>query len=458
MQHQGGLRKELRQRGIDPRTTIVTDNWQLLLTKETLLLISNHVSEIISRKLTPGEVAGIQELVRTTPPSRLNGKSYREAVTLLAEDFHLEYLQGARFTAHNPDQSAPPVLGEYQREELLQLTPDESTYSTRAHADRRGNAFVDRERVNGHNSAPHNIAPLRPEVVQQTTFKALSALEQFLLPTSIEQTLNKLREGYHGTFLDIELARQGVQLDSRYRKRSADNPDVYTWDIHPAGFTGTIGDVRTQDTIQQVVALRAGCCSIPLSDVPIQRYYGCVRLFLREFATQSIQATQFLTPVGSPTPTNAEIEQNMYHFEFTIETVSGGRAHLKPVNDLFMFRKPLARVERLTTVWRSPYELMVPQADLLTMTMTFGNPTLLAFAAGHNLVSGDLVYIENSASGSAALDATFTRHAGYIVTYVDPQTVSIPVDSSALVGFQLVQVFLGAKRFSLQLEFICLQQ
>jgi hypothetical protein len=128
------------------------------------------------------------------------------------------------------------------------------------------------------------------------------------------------------------------------------------------------------------------------------------------------------------------------------------------VGEYFMFRKPFARVEQLTMVWYTPYEQYTPPTDLLTMTMTFANPTSLASTTAHGLVTGDLVYIENSDSGDTDVDALLTRRAGYIITVTSPTAFTIPVNTAAIAGTQVVQVYLAAKRLSLQFEFLCLQQ
>jgi hypothetical protein len=446
------------------------DNRDLLLTQNSLLEASNRISAKWGRVLTKTEVELLVKTARALPADRFANRTYSQSLDIIGQEFakrnatlgrpDTPLIPGAAPATtgiDGPFSSEENTLEEYQQGELMQLTPDESAYATRAHADRRGNARVDRERVNGSNSAPHGLPP--QHVQQITAHQAMLAMQQFLNPDSISDTVNRLREGYHRTLFDIELARQTIQLDSRYRL-PIDNPYEWKWNLHNAGTAGKIGDVRTQDTLQQIISMQVGSLWLPLPANSTSSYYGRVRLLVRELLAQSIQSTQFLNPLGSPTATDALIEQNSYHWEFNIEQIVNGRARLVPINEKFMFRKPVARLETITLQWRTPYELLTLPIDRETIEMTFGNPTQLGvvFPLTHNLINGDLVYILNSNCGNATLDAALTQHYGYIVTVIDPQTFSIAIDASAVAGTQPVTVYYGSKRASVQIDFLSLQQ
>lgn len=461
--HRGGLQKELRLRGVPLNTIITTDNYnEILLTKDSLTTIANHVSAAIKRKTTQDEVHQLLKFVRSLRSDTYYNMKLGDAQKSIALNFMNRHADMLGMREENGDiahitgideVTDTPTIDDYQKKEIMQLSKDETRFKTTAFPDRRGNAIVDRERVAGLRSSPNNVKGVKQEDLNEVMFAGMQAIKNFLDPESVEELLNRMRDNEQHTYNDIALVHQTVQLDSRNRLQTTSaSSNEYKWNIHAAGKPGHLGDIRIQDTLQQVIAVKVEPFWVPFSE-PLDLYYDKIRMLIREFYSQSIQVTEFLDPLES----NPTVSQ--YHFEFKIVKQELNRVLLKPVWDTYYFRKPFARVETLTLYFSNPFSTLTLQADRGTFTITFGNPTLFTSTTAHNLSTGDLVYIINADTGNTAIDNELNRKQGHIVTRIDDFNFTVQVDSSALPGTDTgIQVFYGSKRINLELEFTSLEQ
>jgi hypothetical protein len=461
MQHRGGLQKELRLRGVPLNTIVTTDNYDsILITKESLITIANHVSAAIKRKVTQGEVSMLLKFIRSLRSDTFYGMKLAEAQKSIADKF-LTREQDMLAGLEEQDDDAKlsgvrevtdeGTFDEYQKKEIMQLSKDETRFKTTAFPDRRGNAIIDRARVEGTRSSPNNIKGVSQQDATDVTYNAMRALQNFLDPESVEDLINKLRDNELHTYDDISLVHQTLQLDSRNRLQN-NTSNEYKWNIHAAGMPGHLGDVRIQDTLQQVIEVKVRPFWIPFTG-PLDTYYGTIRMLIKEFYSQSIQVTEFLDPLEG----NPKVSQ--YHFEFEIKQQDLNRIFLKPKHSTYRFRKPFARVETLTITFSTPYSDLTLLPDRGNFTMTYGNPTLFTSPNAHNLSTGDLVYIINASTGDSSIDAELNRPQGQIVTRVDDFNFTIQVDTSSLVGTETnIHVFYGSKRIVLPLEFTSLEQ
>ncbi len=467
--YQRGLQKELRDRGVPLNTVVTTDTYQLLLTKESLKAIANYASASLKRKLTEGEVRTLIQFVQMLPETQFYKKPMSQAMQEMAAGFlvknrmmksQIEDQEDIAAITGVVEDTTDATLVDYQKRELLQMSRSESEFKQRAFPDRRGDALVDREIIYGNRSAPDGIAPklLKQEDINEVMYVGMKALKDFLDPESIQQLIYQSREkdNFH-TYNDIELIHQTIQLDSRNRLIVGSGLDPileYRWNIHPAGKPGYPGDIEIQDTIQYVIEMRIGSFWLPLAiDDPINTYYGKIRMLIREFSAQATQVTEFLDPVQTIP------SQYRYHFEFNVTKQDLNRVFLEPVNPIFQFRTPMARVETVTLVFREPFQVVNLQSDRGVYTVTYGNPTLFTTTIGNNLATGDLVYVINSHSGSSAIDAILNRKSGYIITRIDNFNFTIQVDTSSLVGSETdVNVYYASKRTFFELSFTSVEQ
>lgn len=457
--------KDLRHRGIPLNTLVTPDNDQLFLSKAALVEIANRVSFQTGQSLTQSGAENLIQFLRSTSINNVHGKPLGEAYNILATEYLRAGLVKAQLIEQNESTSAVrltnldqvtdmPTIDDYQKKEIAQFTSNENQYKYAAFADRRGNAVVDHDRVLGNRSSPNSLpSGFKPSIedVNRENYEALRLVKNFLNPEYINELIGRYSSSYTN-FSSISLPHQTIPLDSRNRLMTNQSNSEYTWNIHSAGLPGQVGDVRIQDTIQQVIQMTVGSFWLPLPP-SVGTYYGKIRMLIREFAPQSNLVTEFLTITNAPSTSS-------YHFEFNVQQIVNGRAFLTPVNPTYSFRKPFAQLNTLTLSFRTPFNILIFDPDRGVYTITYGNPTLFTIInpAFTGLNTGDLIYVLNSNSGSAVIDNALTNTAGWIITKVSNTSFTIPLDSSALIGTQVSNVYYGAKRLVVPVEFLCLEQ
>lgn len=465
-----GRRKLLRKQGdvtVPPDTLIHHSNFNLLLSEDSLNVIANAVSGVTKRKMRIGQVDALAKFISRLPETKFYQLTYAECIKRIAGDFLTRYPQIlATVQEQDVDTSLSGVsddtdrasITDYQKKEVSQLTANENQFKFTAHQNRRGDAVIDRERVEGQRSSPDNILPLSAVksqyIVNKEVYKVMKLVEKFLAADSTEEMFSRI-QSVATNFFNINLVHQIIQLDSRNRVPAVyGNPNYYKWNIHTSGKPGQLGDMRVLDTIQQVIQMRMFPFWAPVNASVINPY-AKIRMLLQEFNSQSVIVPEFNDPTLSvPTLEN-------YHFEFDVRQTVGDRMYLVPRQPLFTFRKPMARVETLTTQFFTPFGNEIFDSDSGTYTITYGNPTLFTITspAFNTLNTGDLIYVYNSHSGNTAIDAQINNVNGNIITKLSSTQFTIAVDSSALAGTETgIIVYYGSKRLFFQIEFISLEQ
>lgn len=447
----GGLRRGLAASGVNMAAMVTPENWQILLSEAHLTLAANDISARIGRKLNSNELDSVVSYIRDMPSDAVANMPVGRAIQLIGVGW-LAAREARRTKPADLPPTTPNDLEDYQRAEIGQRSPSEPALKWAAFADRRGNAFVDRDRVIGPNSAPHNIPPLETNAIQRVVYDSLTALHEIIKPQSWQETLNTFRDGYRVSFLDVQLPRQTIALDSRNSKQNFNGVGEFQWIVHNAGQVGQIGDIRIQDTLQQVVAMEVSPFRIPMAAGSPAAAYGKVRMLVRELASQSITVAQFASP------TSRDLYNSNFHFEFDMGPIINGHTLLTPCDPRYIFRLPFAIVDVLTLQFRSPFELIPFEPGYVAATMTYANPTQITTTLPHGLATGDLIYVTASATGSTAIDRTLMAQSGYIVTVLDPTNFTIAVDTSTLVGTQPTEIFLASKRVFLNIRFTSLEQ
>jgi hypothetical protein len=463
-----GRQNELRRRAIPPNTVIVPDNYQLLITQESLILISNKISAISGKKLTVTEVDNLVEFISILPQGKFYKLTYEEAQNDIASRYLKRDEIKRKLWEENADQhlvdlahiddmnSRDSNMEFYQKKEIMQLTDSENQYKFTAFADRRGNAVIDRDRAEGDLSSPNSVpgtGKITPEVLSSATFQTLKTVDSFLSADAVDNMFKKMNQMWTD-FDSINLPHQTIQLDSRNRLQTHVQPNEYRWYIHAAGKPGRPGDVQIQDTLQQVISMKINPFWIPLVTT-MNSYYQKIRLLIKEFSSQSISVTEYFNPSDN----QANIET--YHWEFDVVQVDGSRMLLKTKEPLFVFRKPFARVETLTFIFRTPFSIMPLLPDRGIYTVTYGSPTVynLTSATNNFLSTGDLIYVLNTDSGVTAVNIGLTDPNGFIVTKITDTQFTIPFDSSAAAGSDPgVNIYYGSRRIFNQIEFTSLEQ
>lgn len=469
----GASEKARRLRGEIPQTTIVIPgNYDtIMLSGESLVAIANHVSTRLKRKLTPSEVEKLYTYISSLSGAPFYKLPLGEAQKKIAAQYYSNTFLARRSEEvtsriagaediEEIEQEIPEMeelntltLHEYQRAEIDQLTTDENQFKFTAHHDRRGNAVIDRERVNGERSTPNGVKKISRDDMYVEMYKGMKMLRSFLAPESIDEMFSRSRT-LHTTYFHIALPHQILPLDSRNRSLAYTVPNEYMWLIHSAGTAGQLGNMRIKDTLQQVISVQVSPMWLPISS-ELNLYYGKVRMLIKEFTSQSAEVTEFLDPDRTdPTTEN-------YHFEFEIKDNTANRMYIVPSSDTFHFRKPFARVETITVLFRTPFEVLNLQADSGTFTTTNALLTLFSGSAPHNLSTGDLVYVYNFNSGNLTVDSTVNQKNGWIITKISATDFTIPFDTLTPLGAggqTGILVYFAAKRINFQLHFVSLEQ
>jgi hypothetical protein len=461
-----GRRKEFRERGIPEDTMISTDTYDLILRQDSLNRISNSISRIIGRKMLEGEINQLVNFIAHARESTYYNLSYAQAIQKIANSFIARF-KTARATALEEDNDSlisgvsrdtdQPTISDYERKEIAQFSPDEQQYKFTAFADRRGNAVIDEKKDAGLRSTPDNILPVGsgpPGELDKQVYRMAKLVSDFMAPESTEQMFNRI-ETSNLSYNSVNLRHQTVQFDTRNRlPQTSQATNNYKWYIHTAGQVGQLGDIRTQDTLQQIVKMTLSPFWAPLNSSVVNPYRQ-IRMLVLEYISQAITVAEFNDP------TLSEPTAEHYHFQLDVQEVRGDRMLLTP-REAFYFRYPVANILNTFTVhFRTPFLNEVFDIDSGTFTITYGNPTLFTITnpSTFTLSTGDLVYIYNSNSGDSVIDDAINQLSGWFIAKLSNTQFTIALDSSAVAGDEEnIYVYYGSKRIFFQIEFTSLEQ
>lgn len=460
--------QKIRQfQGLPLNSLVTRDTSDMFLSTNVIIHIANNISASIGRKMTSGEISLLQDFIQNSSRTPYTDITLRLACQKFATNFLARNRLKAEIVKNNIETSVvtlanldeittDPTMVDYQVKEIKQFTKNENQYKYDAFADRRGDAVVDSGRVNGNRSSPDGLPSgkkLSIDEVYASQYKTSKILEQVFNPKSIDELIGRFSNTY-STFLSVNLPHQTVPLDSRNRLITNSSLTEYSWNIHTAGQFGSQGDIKIQDTLQQVIQMSLGGFWLPMTPIT-GSYYDKIHMLVKEFSSQSIFVSEFLSS------NNNRPTVSYYHFEFNITQTSGSKVFLEPVKRSYEFRKPISQVNTLTINFRTPFGQLILPPDRGVFTMTFGNPTIFDITSdpAHGLATGDLIYILNAATGNTIIDKLITREEGYIITKISATSFSIALDTSSLGGTETgISIYYGSKRIFLQLEFTTLEQ
>lgn len=501
-------RHVLNAEGALPQDTILAANaMNILITADSMRTIANLITKQINRKLTTGEIGQLDAFIKRLPDSQFSGMPLGAAHVKIANDFIHRHKMWDEVAEEQEDlaaltrikeQTTEPTYVDAMKAEIGALSDNENALKYSMFHDRRGRSIVSKERAGKERtfrdrSAPDNYlnvegqdwkaaeagyAPAGEEMSDPSSGQANPAMLEaaFRNQVRVNKELMKYLKSWNGmfnaetiddifsrstaslmTFGSVVMPHQVVPLDTRFRLIDYNPPipnTAYRWYVHTSNDAGRPGDIRTQDTLTQVMAMTIDPFWIPVSNARYQ-YYDRVRMYIHEFKSQAVQVNEFVDG-DSGTVTRS----NFYHFEFLVDRIGVDRIHLKPINPTYVFRMPIAQVNTLTVSFRSPFELIVFDPDRLNFVVSNTNPAVFTSFEPNNLATGDLVYVTNfEAMGFPDEVKLVNQPAGWFITRLSATTFSIPVDLSALPGpVPNIEVQFGSKRIVTQIEFISLEQ
>jgi hypothetical protein len=269
-------------------------------------------------------------------------------------------------------------------------------------------------------------------------------------PTSLPNLVSKAEQIEFTKILNYQsLWRDSnILIDSRYQNiaNSDRSRIVFTIVNNTKVKTPGSGVITSISNMRDIVEIEIYPFSIPYMSAA-DNYYQKITLSILELSAISIDA----------------YEDSQFHFIFQGK-INGNLIDLTPINKTFRFFKPITRINEFSLRFGSPLSPIEFDKDrLYTQSINYAsNPGIITFSEAHNLVTGDLVYIENFDTLTPAQDLNIIEEInntqGHICTRINNTSVSINVDltqialASQIPGLSVL-VYFGSKRILLPLKF-----
>ena len=197
------------------------------------------------------------------------------------------------------------------------------------------------------------------------------------------------------------------------------------------------GIITSIGLIQDILEIEIFPFSIPYIS-SADNYYKKITMSILELSSISIDA----------------YEDSQFHFMFTAEK-NKNLIDLIPINSVFRFYKPIAKLTDFTLRFGSPLTPIIFDKDrLYTSFIDYtSNPGIITFSEDHNLLSGDIIYITNFTSNDPAKDLNIINEInsknGHLCTRTNNISISINIDFGLVLSPNSslsIEVYFGSKR------------
>ncbi len=236
-----------------------------------------------------------------------------------------------------------------------------------------------------------------------------------------------------------------ILIDSRYQNRSNQDRSKFQFTIvsETKNKTEGSGTIISSSMLKDIVEIEVFPFSIPYFN-DADNYYKKITMSILELSASSIDA----------------YENSQFHFIFDIEKRLN-LLYLTPINKVFKFHKPIAKINEMTIKFGSPLATINFEKDRLqTKNINYNsNPMTIEFYEAHNLLSGDIVYINDFETLNNPRDLGIINDIntpkGHLCSRVDSTTISINIDAT-LIKFPDISrefmIYLGSKRILIPLR------
>lgn len=228
-------------------------------------------------------------------------------------------------------------------------------------------------------------------------------------------------QGSHMSLVDYNFYDKSVLLDSVFRDQaSSDLPNgLITWQVSP---------INNQQDLSNVIAARIGSFYIPniqaAGGKPSPLYYSRVYVQIVDMPVS-----------GSTTAQNS----NAFHFEMTIENLTGQAVELKPIDRTVYFPRPITSLSQVQLRFMTgpnftrlplPADTFFAQSVVVagfgTNPIRFTVPSSAAIGLVGALVPGVAVFITGYQSNDPAVNVQVNDPAGvYVTNVIDATTIEI---------------------------------
>lgn len=236
-------------------------------------------------------------------------------------------------------------------------------------------------------------------------------------------------------------AKTQILLDSRWRSLDTDGTLLFKWSFSNT-MTTQQGTFNTLSPIRDIIAIKIFPFKIPYT-VNAENPTRNITVFYNEFSNQCVPAQ----------------ENRKYHHWMDYNTEDDWISlNADKYNEgTYNFDKPITTLDTLTINFGAPLQIIQFDIDRMNATFTAGNPTTLTFPSAHNIENGNTIYFTNFTTTNVAADAAIISAMntvfGLDVTRIDSTTVTVNVDTSAIVGTMNSPIaFFGDKRIFIPLE------
>lgn len=301
------------------------------------------------------------------------------------------------------------------------------------------------------NDIPQNIANSKYESFKdKENFNGTNTNDSILLQNLISMfpSLNTEDEKINFTKIlnrDSLLRDSNILLDSRYQNISNSDKTQMQFTIMNNSKLKVPGSgiITSLAPMRDILEIEIFPFSIPYS-ANADNYYHKITLSILELASISIDS----------------YEDCQFHFMFTA-TNNKNLIDLVPVNSIFKFYKPITNLNNLTLRFGTPLTPISFDSDRLFSTYIdyTTNPCMITFGQSHNLISGDLIYINDFTTLNPADDLniinTFNDNNGHLCTRLSDTKISINVDATLVLFPDLnlsINIYFGSKRILLPLK------
>jgi hypothetical protein len=239
-----------------------------------------------------------------------------------------------------------------------------------------------------------------------------------------------------------------VLIDSRYQNTVNQDRSRIVFNIvtnTKIKYPGS-GAITSISNMRDIVEIEIYPFSIPYI-AAADNFYQKITLSILELSAISIDA----------------YEDSQFHFMFQ-STLNGNLIDLTPINKTFRFFKPITQISEFSLRFGSPLNPILFDKDRLnTISINYNsNPGIVTFGEAHNLITGDLIYIDGFTTLTPAIDLNIinaiNNPQGHICTRINNTSISINIDltqianASIIAGLSL-NIYFGSKRIILPLKF-----
>lgn len=240
------------------------------------------------------------------------------------------------------------------------------------------------------------------------------------------------------------LRDSNILLDSRYQNLSNNDLTKIQFTIMNNSKIKVPGSgiITSIAPMRDILEIEIFPFSIPYS-ANADNYYKKITMSILELSSVSVDS----------------YENCQFHFMF-IATKNKNLIDLTPINPIFRFFKPITKLADFTLRFGTPLTPIVFDKDRLYATINYGsNPCVLTFNENHNLISGDLIYINDFTTLNPAQDLNiinvFNDSNGYLCTRISNDEISINVDATKILFPDpnlSINIYFGSKRILLPLR------